>query len=138
MRCGGVVYVQSDRFLDLLFSVKLTQERLDILLMHLQKTLNGRRKKDRGAPEGPRSRLLLRHLNSEVPVSRSTAAAAAQAATEAAEEAAAAAAGAAPKWNRQEQTGGGRACPKEGTVGGGPRLRRRSLTWAVVGPPPQT
>ncbi|KAL8455529.1 hypothetical protein Emag_000658 [Eimeria magna] len=140
------VWTQTDKFLDLLFGTKLTSQRLEALMMQVQKTLSERKRK-----QGPQG-LPLRHFNSEVgasnpPPAAAPAAAAAAARLEAAGAAAAAAAAAAAgaaaaraqegclkvlssaaqKNEEQEESE-----TEDGPVG---RLRRRSFTWSMEGPP---
>ncbi|KAL8438394.1 hypothetical protein ACSSS7_000243 [Eimeria intestinalis] len=137
--------IQADKFLDLLFGTRLTSQRFDALMVQVQKTLSERKRK-----QGPQG-LPLRHFNSEVGTSNPPSAAGSAAGAAVRPEAAgAAAAAAAPA-----AAGAAAARAKEGcrkvlrapeekngeqdqseTEGGPPgRLRRRSFTWSVEGPP---
>ncbi|KAL8427120.1 hypothetical protein Efla_001401 [Eimeria flavescens] len=115
--------IQTDKFLELLFGVRLTNQRLEALLAQVQKTLTERKRRQQG-PSG----LLLRHYSSEVAPSPPAVAAAAAAAA-----GVAAARGSEGTAAVGSQQGGD--LEEEGPAGGAPgRLHRRSLTW-TEGPP---
>ncbi|KAL8272636.1 hypothetical protein Esti_003424 [Eimeria stiedai] len=132
--------IQTDKFLDLLFGTKLTSQRLEALMVQVQKTLSERKRK-----QGPQG-LPLRHSNSEV-VAPNPPSAAARAAAAAARPEAAGAAVAAGVPAARSQEGSlkvlGSAAEKgeeqeeSATVGAAPvgRLRKRSFTWSMQRPP---
>ncbi|XP_026189998.1 uncharacterized protein LOC34622363 [Cyclospora cayetanensis] len=112
--------IQTDKFIELLFAIRILPQRLEALMCQVQKTLNERRKKVQcivGAP----TRLLLRHLTSEAPPSR----------TAKGTVSAAAAGDDAVKVLPPEETE--RQSQRGDTDVASARFHRRSFTWTVQG-----